>query len=830
MSQANEQATLSEPRFVSAYVAMAFLGVALVMFGDLIFQIGDTVISHQLSDGSLYFSRMRDFGFSELAKGNMPLWNPHIYSGTPFVGAFQSGMFYPPNLIYIALPFPNAMSSDSAIHVFLMSFFMYLWARKRGLSWGASLVAGIILAYGGAGFVRVMAGHITMLQALSWAPLILLSIDHIVERRSNGWMLIGIGATTMQILAGHPQSLFMTATAAALYSAIRLVSAEHRVGILVRLIPYGILPPLMACVQLWTGWDTASESMRSGGVDVEFATSFSFHPEHLLTFFTPALFGNSMHALYWGRWAFWDATVFIGIGGLVLMASSLFYGSKSIRRFSFTLFFFYTVLALGSYVPLLSWMFELPGFNNFRSPSKFMFPASLFGAMLVGIGMDAAIQGKLKTKPLLIALGSVGTLSLAGTVWLGLVAIAGEPGEWLRQLIDGREPLDDTYFMSFEGLPLPPHMYVEIGRVAFVSCAIATFTCLILGIALWGSRSQKWVIYAIPIVTVIEVLTFARVHRATFDLSINDRPDIDALYERDAGEFRIMDVAGVSNATRNFVVGKRKYAIWGYDPVILDRYAQFVVFAGGSRIFEPIMLESAIWGNDPLTEAFHKLDKYALDAKGAKDDVRGEKALFELLRCRYIIINPGEWNGLSAYWQLGTYFPRFYFSNTYSVHPTKDSIFEEMGRLDENGEFAFDPKERILLESEPSPKPAEMANGAKLISSIDILSETTDSVEMKISADHNTILIVTDSYSKNWHVKSLGDSVQDTYNVMPVDYAIRGIPLAAGDHHFVLEYAPESYTIGRWISLVSVTFYVLCCAVVGFRRGKRPNPAPETGT
>jgi hypothetical protein len=819
MTQDNDLGTPQEPRHVSVYIAAALFCIALIMFGDLVFQTGDTVISHRLSDGSLYFTRMRDFGFSELANGNMPLWNPHIYSGTPFVGAFQSGMFYPPNVIYMALPVANAFNTDNAVHVFLMSFFMYLWARKRGLSWGASLVAGILLAYGGAGFVRVMAGHITMLQALSWAPLILLSIDHIVEKRSNGWMLVGIGATTMQILAGHPQSLFMTATVAALYSCIRLASAEQRIGILVRFIPFGILPPLLACVQLWTGWDTAAESIRSGGVGHEFATTFSFHPEHLLTYLMPALFGNSMHSLYWGRWAFWDATVFIGIGGLVLMMSSLFYGPKPIRRFSFTLFLFFSVLAFGSYTPLLGWVFELPGFNNFRSPSKFMFPASIFAAMLAGIGMDAAIQGKLKTKPLMVVVGVTGVLCLFGTIFLGATAIGDEPNEPLRQFIDQREPLDDTYSMSFEELPLPAEKYIEIGRVAFLSALIATISCLFLFAVLWSSKTKRWVIYMVPVMAVLEVLIFARAHRATFELAENNRPDIESLYELDAGEFRLLDIPGVNNSTRNYSVGKRKYSVWGYDPVILERYAHFVAVAasGDKREFDPVLMESAMWGNDPIAEAVHTLGNYEFSEGGVDGDVE----LFKLLRCRYIIINSEERDGRSGYWQLGGSFPRFFFSNSYSVHDTKDSLFNEM-KVN-----TFDPSVHALVESEPVPKPAALADDAKLISSIDVVSETTDSVEFEITVNHNTLLIITDSYSKNWRAFPLENSVQDQYDVMAVDYTLRGIPLAAGHHHFVLEYAPNSYTVGRWVSLISLIFYLVCCVFIGYQRYSEPNPEPK---
>jgi hypothetical protein len=820
-----DTSTVQHERDLFSACAVLALGcIALVMFGDLVFQTGDTVVSHPLSDGSQYFSRMRDFGFSELAKGNMPLWNPHVFSGTPFVGTFQSGMFYPLNLIYMVLPLANAMNVDTAIHVFLMSVFMYLWTRKQGVSPGASFVAAIILAYGGASFIRVMAGHITMLQAWTWAPLIFLSIDHVIEKRSNGWMLIGIGATTMQMLAGYPPSVFMTALAAVFYCGTKLFRAKRRAGIITRLIPFAVFPPLIACVQLWTGLDTATESMRAAGVDYDFATSFSFHPESLLTLLMPTLFGNVMHVMYWGRWAFWDSTIFIGIGGLILVLTSVYYGPAAIRRYSLTLVILFVVLAFGSYTPIYKWLFEfVPGFDSFRSPAKFMFPASLFTAMLAGLGMEALIQGKMTSKKIPLGIGAIGTLCLVGAAWLGIRSLGSEPSFKLRRFIDYRESLDESLFISLAGVPLPNEYYVQVAQIAFISCVVAATTCLILCAALWTSKEKSWAIYVVPIVTVLEILIFARIHRPTFQLADNDRPNFEELYARDPGDYRVMDVSGIDNSRRNYAVSSRKFSIWGYDPVILDRYAQFVVFAGGKRSFDPVLLDAAIRGADPLTESIHSLDNYQFLPNPNR--IEGDVALYQLLRCRYFIVNSGEWNAPSSYWFTGNDLPRFYFSNTYSVHETKESIFDDMKDL------AFNPAEKALLESPPIPEPETLAAGEQLVSSIQLISETTDSIELEIKVDHNTLLVVTDSYSKNWVVRPIETSQQEHYDVMPVDYTLRGIPLAAGTHHFVMEYAPKSYTLGRWISLGSLLFFMICCCYVVYRTyHNRPNdtqPLPE---
>jgi hypothetical protein len=58
-----------------------FALLTLLMFGDLLFSSGTTVLGNQVADLFYQFVGWRSFGFQELAKGNLALWNPHIYGG-----------------------------------------------------------------------------------------------------------------------------------------------------------------------------------------------------------------------------------------------------------------------------------------------------------------------------------------------------------------------------------------------------------------------------------------------------------------------------------------------------------------------------------------------------------------------------------------------------------------------------------------------------------------------------------------------------------------------------------------------------------------------------
>src|SRR5438876_229914 len=45
-----------------------------------------------------------------IAGGTLPLWNPFLLMGAPFQADPQTGLFYPPNLVYYFLPTPFAWS------------------------------------------------------------------------------------------------------------------------------------------------------------------------------------------------------------------------------------------------------------------------------------------------------------------------------------------------------------------------------------------------------------------------------------------------------------------------------------------------------------------------------------------------------------------------------------------------------------------------------------------------------------------------------------------------------------------------------------------------
>ena len=77
---------------------------------------------------------------------------------------------------------------------------------------------------------------------------------------------------------------------------------------------------------------------------------------------------------------------------------------------------------------------------------------------------------------------------------------------------------------------------------------------------------------------------------------------------------------------------------------------------------------------------------------------------------------------------------------------------------------------------------------------------TSDSLTIEADTPAPTLLLLTDLYSRDWHARALPGSGQAHYDILPADYIVRAIPLQAGHHHLVVEYAPPSFRKGLLIS------------------------------
>jgi len=734
--------------------------MVLAMFGPVLFSSEAVVISKPHTDLFDQFAYWRLFGFNELRQGNLALWNPHVFSGMPFLGGFQSALLYPLNAFFLVLPLSKAINVSVALHVFLLGLFMFLWASYRGLHPAACLVSAVIVMFCGPHFMQIYAGHLPHLCTMTWAPLVFLSIDGVLEKRSSRWCLLGVFAVTMQILAGYPQHVFYTGVASSVYVGLCLFRTDRKFSAVFGFFAIYAGACLLAAIQLLPGIEVAAESVRSHGASYEFAARFSFPPENLLTLLTQDFFGNDRTVAYWGRFYYWEMSLFVGITGLVLAICGFFCGRPNTRRFSTVMTLVLLVLAMGKYTPVFKMLYlGIPGFASFRGSSKFLFQASLFIAMLSGIGLDHMIRGNRIRLRAAYAIFFSGLLVGGAAILIGYTANDVLPGQWWQQGMLNLYNTAETYLS--ESHYKDATFLHQAGMIAYKSVGVSAATLLFLALLFFASRKYLKLTYIIGLLAVVELFFAARPSLTTFDLASMGSPVIERVLAEHSGDYRILNLVN-----GNMAMASGTGDIWGYDSVVLRRYAEFMTFTQGLPPEEATQYVEFT--------RFHRL--------------------YKMLRCRFAFIPT---DGKIGIIDEPDVMPRLQLIQRYQIGHSRDDIFKMMA------DESFDPRKEVILEVLPTIEPVVSDDRG----TVAVVDSSTDHLTIEADLPNAAFLLITDAYSKGWRARALPGSCQDAYDLLPANYVLRAIPLSKGHHRICVEYLPWSFQVGKWISLIAIAFY-----------------------
>jgi branched-subunit amino acid transport protein len=736
---------------------------ALVMLGKVLFVSPHEVLSNGRMDLATEYVHWRYFGFHELKSGNLALWNPHCYCGAPFFGSFQSALLYPLNFLYLLTPLDAATNWTIALHVFLGGVFTFYWVRRRGLHSLACLLSGMMFMFCGPHFLQIQAGHLSNLCTLIWTPLLFLAIDQLTDRPALAPCLMGMFAVAMSVLAGHPQYVFYMGVAVGIYAVLNVVRAAGQRGkVMLGLAGIVVGGICLSAVQLFTGLDEGRESMRSLGMSYESASSFSFPPENFLTLVAPWCFGDAKNIAYMGRWFVTDVSLFVSVMGLVLAVYGMARGAPAARRFSIIMLIITLVLAMGGYTPVFHFLYDyVPGFNLFRGMDKFLWLAALFLSMLAGVGLDQMLRGRKVSWCL------IGGVAGAGIAVCGLSILPRQLDWWTDVLMQFRPS-------TMPLMPVAAYIGPNIIERSSAQCSqslIEGGVCLLIAAGLLIlAKSRRWIAcVGMLLMAVIELASFAQTSLMTFPISAADSPGLVKILANHPGDYRIK----CENPNRAMTTGALD--IEGGDPSGLLRYKRYLDF----------------------TEGFD-YDTSPYDTRPKKYDTRA----WRMLRCRYVISESRR-----TYEPLEGALPRLLLMDRFRVMTNYHKIFSTLT----NASFHVD--EEIILESQPAPAPQP----AREKGTVRILKSSTDYVTIEADAKAPCLLLMTDAYSSGWRALALPGSSQARYQIMPANYCLRAIPLAAGHHLLRMEYSPPGFRIGKVVSIAAWPIFI---AFAGLAMGK----------
>jgi hypothetical protein len=721
----------------------------IVVFGDALLASPMPVISEEGRDGHRYFSVSRAFGFGEISDGNLPLWNPHVFAGVPYLSGIQSALLYPVNLIYMLLPLSLAMNVDILFHIWLFGFGIFLWVRDHDVGRAPAVFAGAISMFAAPHFLHVWSGHFTLIAAFAWAPFLFRALDKILDRPSLRETALGIVPITMMILAGFPQAAYCCALIGMVYLVLRVQTfAKQPSAKLIALLALAVVPAILAAAQLGPTAEFARESVRADGVDHADSFAYSIAPHHFIRAFAPGFFGGTTSTQYWGGGYPLESGVFLGRTGIIMMLIALF----SIRRqggvAAAIIVLICGTVALGYSTPLAPLLHAcVPGFDSFRAPGRYWIFAAMFGALLAARGLQRLSEDGWDQRWLRYS-----SIGIAFAAWIGFaftwlsVRYAKPESAWTGFVDAARMFGEEVTISKKEALEFA-------SQTAPISVLVtAIFLSVFAGLC-WAPLNARWRVLAIVGLGCMEMTMFARSHRQTFDAALLDPPNHEAYDISQSEGSRVISLAANNEAMRSGA-----YDISGYEPGLLYRFNRFLSHPG-----------PGLYTRRP-------------------DDTLKGNGVASLLRCLNVIDKDDQILPTQS-----VPLPRFSVISDFEIIPN------EVELLDRLYARTYRARVSVFLGTDPGITPNSDVKPSR--NNVRVLDASTDHVNLEVDAPEGGLLLCTDSYSTGWRVTALPDSAQWQYEIIPANYAMRAVPLQPGKHRLRFYYEPRTFRPGLWLSI-----------------------------
>jgi hypothetical protein len=366
-------------------------------------------------DIGLFFLPLDQFLKVNLSVDRIPLWNPYLFCGAPYVGNPQVSVLYPSTLLLPFFPAVTAIMIAEAAHIFAAGLFFWFLARRGSLKlpyWPAFFSACIYML---CGYFVAKAQFPNMLAALAYVPLLLYTTELVVDQpsiRTSTQFGIALG---LQLLAAHTQITVFTLYLIVAYGLWLFCRAPsiRRFG---RIIAFAVLGGLLATGLSCEYWLPTAELIHASArqaLSLHTANRFFLPWTQMSDLVLPHRYGSPMRGDWRAHGNYWETDNYIGILPFLLAVYGIFAGlqrsqeSDVIRRQ--TWFWLLTVimstwLSLGSFGRLYRYAFDvLPALNAFHDPARLMLGTTVALALFAGYGLSSLLGHAKRERQMLIA-------------------------------------------------------------------------------------------------------------------------------------------------------------------------------------------------------------------------------------------------------------------------------------------------------------------------------------------------------------------------------------------------------------------------------------------
>ncbi len=317
------------------------------------------------------------FRESVLRDGCWPLWNPNLFSGVPFAANPLSGLWYPPNWLFLILPITPALNLLLMAHLAwgglgMMRLVRLLAGTGRGALAGG-LVAGLAWALAPKVWAHLGAGHVGLVFAAGWLPWVAHAALRMVRGKARTAPFELVFVWGLQFLA-DPRLAALTAMGVAGIAGYSLVARRHDAA---KLAPgwlaAGALALGLTAVQWLPLLDYLPRTARSG-LSAGESAAYSLPPGYLL-------------GLIWAdRGGFQEWMTYLGISVLALAALGWLTLPGRVRWGAAAGLALAVLFSLGEHTPFYALVTQIPGATLLRVPPRAWFLVGFGAAVLAGLG------------------------------------------------------------------------------------------------------------------------------------------------------------------------------------------------------------------------------------------------------------------------------------------------------------------------------------------------------------------------------------------------------------------------------------------------------------
>src|ERR1700722_5590609 len=181
--------------------------------------------NHQLVDPTTVFEPYLQYTRSQLP--HIPLWNPYIMGGSPYLGDMQSAIFSPFSLPAYVLPFWWSLSVIAVMKLEVAAMGAFLLARILSMRFAGAFLCGVVFGFG---LFLVAWLPWPLANVFPFIPWMLLATERLIRRPGPLSASFLAVLVALQFFGGHPETSVHALAVTFGYFILRVLQAPGGAG------------------------------------------------------------------------------------------------------------------------------------------------------------------------------------------------------------------------------------------------------------------------------------------------------------------------------------------------------------------------------------------------------------------------------------------------------------------------------------------------------------------------------------------------------------------------------------------------------------------------